>query len=159
MKSLSPAQHSYILSLLDAGQSACRNWSTPLYYIPSSLKALSPPSEILWGSPIKAFSCRCALCTTSYCITTRKAETAVQITKTLRGIKNMPLSSETVHWQLKKAGLKAVVKAKKPLLNKHHRREQLDFAIAHKDWTLEDWKHVVWSDEIKINCLGSDGRR
>ena len=30
----------------------------------------------------------------------------------------------------------------------------MDFAIAHKDWTLEDWKKVIWSDETKINCLG-----
>jgi transposase len=53
----------------------------------------------------------------------------------------------------------AVVKKKKPLLSKHHRKERLDFAIAHKDWTLEDWKRVVWSDETKINRLGSDGRK
>ena len=33
------------------------------------------------------------------------------------------------------------------------------FAIRHKAWTLEDWKRVVWSDETKINCLGSDGRK
>ena len=36
---------------------------------------------------------------------------------------------------------------------------QLDFALAHKDWTLEDWKHVIWSDKTKINCLGSDGKK
>ena len=24
---------------------------------------------------------------------------------------------------------------------------------------MEDWKKVVWSDETKINCLGSDGRK
>ena len=35
----------------------------------------------------------------------------------------------------------------------------MDFAIRHKDWTLGDWKRVVWSDETKINCLGSDGRK
>ena len=22
---------------------------------------------------------------------------------------------------------------------------------------MEDWKKVIWSDETKINCLGSDG--
>ena len=37
--------------------------------------------------------------------------------------------------------------------------ERLDFAYTHKDWTLEDWKRVVWSDETKINRLGSDGRK
>ena len=35
----------------------------------------------------------------------------------------------------------------------------MDFAIRYKDWTLDDWKRVVWSDETKINCLGSDGRK
>ena len=55
--------------------------------------------------------------------------------------------------------MKVVVKGKKPLLTKRHRRERLDFAIQHKDWTLEDWKKVVWSDETKINRLGSDGKK
>ena len=55
--------------------------------------------------------------------------------------------------------MKAVVKRKRPLLSKRHRRERLDFALAHQDWTVDDWKKVVWSDETKINRLGSDGRK
>jgi len=55
--------------------------------------------------------------------------------------------------------MKAVVKRKRPFLSMHHRRERLDFAIAHQDWTVDDWKMVVWSDETKINRLGSDGRK
>jgi hypothetical protein len=51
-----------------------------------------------------------------------------------------------------------VVKRKKPLFSQQHRRQRLDFAEKHKDWTVEDWK-VVWSDETKINRLGSDGRK
>ena len=35
----------------------------------------------------------------------------------------------------------------------------MNFAIRHKDWTLGDWKRVVQSDETKINCLGSDGKK
>jgi hypothetical protein len=35
----------------------------------------------------------------------------------------------------------------------------MDFALTHQHWTLEDWKKVVWSDETKINRLGSDGRK
>ena len=34
----------------------------------------------------------------------------------------------------------------------------MDFAESHKEWTLEDWMRVWWSDETKINHLGSDGR-
>ena len=54
--------------------------------------------------------------------------------------------------------MKAVVK-KKPLLSQEHRKERMEFALAHQHWTVDDWKWVVWSDETKINRLGSDGRK
>ena len=53
--------------------------------------------------------------------------------------------------------MKAVVKRKHPLLSAKHHKACLDYAYAYKDWTVEDWKRVAWSDETKINCLGSDG--
>jgi hypothetical protein len=45
------------------------------------------------------------------------------------------------------------------LLTAQHKKARLDFALAHQDWTIDDWKRVVWSDETKINHLGSDGRK
>ena len=32
-------------------------------------------------------------------------------------------------------------------------------AEAHIDWTVEDWKRVIWSDETKINHLRSDRKK
>ena len=55
--------------------------------------------------------------------------------------------------------MKAIVKSKCPLLFAQHHKAHLDFAYAHKDWTLEDRKQVVGSDETKINCLESDGHK
>ena len=52
--------------------------------------------------------------------------------------------------------MKAVVKRNRPLLSAKHCKACLNYAHAHKDWTVEDWKRVVWSDETKINCLGLD---
>jgi transposase len=92
-------------------------------------------------------------------ITSQRAETAVEVTRTLRNISNQPLSSQTVRRHLKTIGMKAVAKKKRPLLKKRHRQARLDFALTHKDWTVEDWKRVVWSDETKINRLGSDGKK
>ena len=60
---------------------------------------------------------------------------------------------------LKKVGLRTVVKKKRPAMEKRHKKDRLEWAIAHKDWTINDWKRVVWSDETKINRLGSDGRK
>ena len=53
--------------------------------------------------------------------------------------------------------MKAVVKSKRPLLSAKHCKAHLDFAYGHKDWTVDDWKRVIWSDETKIDCLESDG--
>src|SRR5258707_5916354 len=39
-----------------------------------------------------------------------------------------------------------------------HRLDCLKFARYHKNWTVEDWKRILWSDETKINRIGSDGR-
>jgi hypothetical protein len=55
--------------------------------------------------------------------------------------------------------MKVIVKKKRPLLTKRYRQKQLDWALAHKDWTVEDWKRFIWSDETKINRLGSDGKK
>src|SRR5882762_4770269 len=92
-------------------------------------------------------------------ISSGKASTAVDVTKTLSNIINQPLSAQTVCNSLKKAGMKAVVRKKKPLLSHRHRKERMDFALEHQHWTVEDWKRVVWSVETKVNRLGSDGRK
>ena len=34
----------------------------------------------------------------------------------------------------------------------------MEFVTCYKDWTVDDWYKVIWSDEMKINHLGSDGR-
>ena len=83
----------------------------------------------------------------------------MDVAKALRNVTNKFLCAQTVRNSLKAAGLKALVKKKKPFLSKRHRKARMDFALAHQHWTVEDWKKVVWSDETKINRLGSDGRK
>ena len=92
-------------------------------------------------------------------IGTGKADNAGQVAKALQEATNKTFSVQTLRNHLKDTGMKAVVKKKRPLLLKRHRKARMDFALAHKDWTIEDWKKVVWSDETKINRLGSDGRQ
>ena len=50
------------------------------------------------------------------------------------------------------------MKAKKPLLSKQHVKQHYEFAVKYQHWTEEDWFRVIFSDETKINHLGSDGR-
>ncbi len=38
------------------------------------------------------------------------------------------------------------------------RKRRLQVAQAHQNWTIEDWKNVVWSDESRFMLRHSDGR-
>ena len=99
------------------------------------------------------------LCYATRLIQTGKADTAPEVARALGDVTGRVFNSQTMHRALKKTGLKAVVKQKRPVLSARHRHERLDFALAHQHWTVEDWKQVIWSDETKINCIGSDGRK
>ncbi len=39
-----------------------------------------------------------------------------------------------------------------------NRKRRLQFIQAHQNWTIEDWKNVVWSDESRFLLRHSDGR-
>jgi hypothetical protein len=51
---------------------------------------------------------------------------------------------------LKMIGLNARAKQKKPFLSKKHRKLRLKFAKSCRNWTVEDWHKVIWSDETKF---------
>jgi len=161
MRSLTPAQTIRILSLLDQGKSAHQVAAITGRGIATisrlCSKHRSTLSKAAGGHPSKL-----SLSDLHYSIrqiTSQKAEHTTELAKTLQDMNGESISARTIRRALKKVGMKAVVKRKRPLLTKRHRRERLDFAMAHKDWTVEDWKRVVWSDETKINRLGSDGRK
>ena len=51
-----------------------------------------------------------------------------------------------------------MVKRRKPLLFITHGKRRVDFAFKYKNWTMEDWIRVIWSDETKFNRIGSNRR-
>jgi hypothetical protein len=68
------------------------------------------------------------------------------------------VSAQTVRNALRETGMRDAIKQKKPLLRARHIKARLEVARKYKDWTVDDWKRVVWSDETKINRFGSYGR-
>jgi transposase len=85
--------------------------------------------------------------------------TAMDAKKFLENDLDTFISPNTVRRALKSQGLVARVRVKKPMLNARHRGLRLAFANKYKEWTLEDWERVIWSDETKINRWGSDGKK
>ena len=83
---------------------------------------------------------------------------AIQVQKKLIVDENIIISSNTVRRSLKRQDFVARVKKRKPLLLKRHRIARRKFAQKYRNWTIEDWLRVVWSDESKFMIFGSDGR-
>ena len=91
-------------------------------------------------------------------ITTGQLDNAVEATKFINNVISSPVTPQTVRNVLKKDNFQSITKQKCPLLKKTHRLQCLKFAQYHQNWTVEDWKRVLWSDETKINRIGSDGK-
>ncbi|GBL98363.1 hypothetical protein AVEN_187707-1 [Araneus ventricosus] len=43
-----------------------------------------------------------------------------------------------------------------PLLTAWHKSLLLSWARQHYHWTVDDWKHVIWSDESRFQLYRSD---
>ncbi len=71
-------------------------------------------------------------------------ENTISECTTRRTLKHMGYSSRSPHWV--------------PLLSAKNRKQRLQFAQAHQNWTIEDWKNVAWSDESRFLLRHSDGR-
>ncbi|KAL7874590.1 hypothetical protein SRHO_G00055600 [Serrasalmus rhombeus] len=50
------------------------------------------------------------------------------------------------------------IAARKPLLRTGNKQKRLVWAKEHKEWTLDQWKSVLWSDESKFEIFGSSHR-
>ena len=91
-------------------------------------------------------------------ITTGQLDNAVQATKFINNVISSPVTPQTVRNALKENDFRSITKQKCPLLTRAHWLQRLKFAQYHQNWTVEDWKRVLWSDETKINRIGSDGK-
>ncbi len=88
----------------------------------------------------------------------RTIKTVQQACQAFKARFNTSFSQTTMCKELIKLHYKARVIIKNPLLINKHRKACLFFAQAYKDWTVDDWKSIIWSDETKINHLGCGGQ-
>lgn len=50
------------------------------------------------------------------------------------------------------------VARKKPFLDAAKKAKRLAWALAHENWTIEDWRRIIWTDESYIRLNGKGGR-
>ncbi|CDR18259.1 unnamed protein product, partial [Oncorhynchus mykiss] len=68
-------------------------------------------------------------------------------------------SARTVRQRLLEDGLVSRRAAKKPLLSRKNIRDRLIFCKRYRDWTVEDWGKVIFSDESPIRLFGASGKK
>ena len=128
MKPLAVNKLNIVISRLHSSQTTCQIPSSTGVSIGTISKIHSEHcSNLLKFSsscPIKLSPAN--ICHAVNLITSGKAETPVQVSKALQPITNQPVTPQTVCRHLRRTGMKAVVKKKKPLLLQNHRKERMD---------------------------------
>ncbi|VVC42504.1 Ribonuclease H-like domain,Transposase, Tc1-like [Cinara cedri] len=84
---------------------------------------------------------------------------AVELQQQLRAARSTTVSTSTVRRRLGEQKIVARRPATGPKLTAQHRKERLHFAREHFNWTLDQWKTVLFSDETRVCLYSNDKRR
>ncbi len=87
----------------------------------------------------------------------RKTTVTQITTRYNQGIKNT-ISERTTLWTLKQMCYSSRRPHRVPLQSAKNWKRRLQFAQAHQNWTIEDWKSVAWSDQFQFLLRHLDGR-
>ena len=65
-----------------------------------------------------------------------------------------PVCARTVHTALKtRLGISSRIAAKKPSITAAQNEKRLEWARDHVNWTMENWKMVIWMDESSVEIV------
>ena len=86
-----------------------------------------------------------------------RCRSPVSIATEIEEVGGQPVSAQTIRRTLHQIGVHGCHPRRKPLLKTIHKKASKQFAEDMSTKHMDYWKHVLWSDEIKINLFGSDG--
>ena len=81
----------------------------------------------------------------------------VSIAAEIEEVGDKPVSAQTIRRTLHQIGVHGCHSRRKPLLKTIHKKASKQFAEDMSRKHMDYWKHVLCSDEMKINLFGSDG--
>ncbi|KAJ5908818.1 hypothetical protein N7495_001500 [Penicillium taxi] len=86
-----------------------------------------------------------------------RERTCADITGELSDEHSITISDGTIWRVLKNAGLRKTKPTRKPGLTAKMRANRLAWCFKHRDWSLKDWKNVIWTDETSVILLHRRG--
>lgn len=87
-----------------------------------------------------------------------RSQTVAQLTAQYNAGPSGNVSEHTVQRTLLDMGLRSKRPTRVPLLTKRHRQLRLRWAREHRDWSMDQWERVAWSDESRFVLHDADGR-
>lgn len=87
-----------------------------------------------------------------------RRKTLPVIATEFNSVNDNKVSESSVRRSLLRNEMFGRVALKKPLLRKENIEKRYRFAIEHKDWTVEQWNRVLWTDESKFELFGTKRR-
>ena len=160
IKSISAEKHSSVVSLLNEGYShhqiqARMGLGKGIIIGRISREVEGDKKNHPGGHPSKLSPCDKQ--SIIHQISSGKLDNAVQATQFINSTISNSVTPQTVRNVLKEAGFRSATKKKVLMLKGSHHQQHLKFAQYHGNWIVEDWR-VLWTDETKINRIGSDGK-
>jgi hypothetical protein len=93
-----------------------------------------------------------------YLVRTVESETRVPLAEIPVNTTFSNVSIRTIRRRLREEGIRKWKAVGRALLTKKHAAQRLKWALEHRNWTREDWKKIIWSDECLVR-LDSDPRQ
>ena len=84
-----------------------------------------------------------------------RRKTSLDLAAELAQTSGKQVHSSTVRRSLIRNGLNGRVAVKKSHLRKGNKTKRFKFVQRHKNWSAEQWKSVLWSDESKFEIFGT----
>uniref|UniRef100_A0A3P8W229 Tc1-like transposase DDE domain-containing protein n=1 Tax=Cynoglossus semilaevis TaxID=244447 RepID=A0A3P8W229_CYNSE len=124
---------------------ACQN---ELHYITKSIRSpiqmirIRCPNPLAWPQVYKV----------------QRGLSAQSIATELQTSCDLQISPSTVRRELHRMGFHGRAAAAKPHITKCNAKRRMQWCKARRHWPLEQWRHVLWSDESRFSIWQSDGR-
>ncbi|GBL94520.1 Transposable element Tc1 transposase [Araneus ventricosus] len=94
----------------------------------------------------------------SHLVKQNRRQTVAQLTVQYNAGPSASVSEHTVQRTLLDMGLCSRRSTRVPLLTKSHRQLRLQWAREYRDWIMDKWKRVAWSDNSRFLIHHVDGR-
>lgn len=90
-------------------------------------------------------------------ILANRKQSAVKIAYEIENEFNVKLHPQTIRNRIKSMGYHGKIAVKKPFISAKNKQIRLRWARDKINWSIDQWKRIIWSDETKILLFGSDG--